>query len=167
MISTNKVVSLHYRLKRDSSEGELIEETFGSNPLTFLYGTGTMIPKFEEEVKNMNVGDKAQFGITATDAYGVRNEEAIVELPIDIFKVDDALDMEMLSIGNVLPMQDGEGNRMDGIILDVTETNVKMDFNHPMAGEDLFFEIEVTEIREATQEEIDHGHVHGEGGHQH
>jgi FKBP-type peptidyl-prolyl cis-trans isomerase SlyD len=167
MISKNKVVSLNYRLKRDNKEGELIEETFGAEPMVFLYGTGSMIPKFEAELDGKKVGDSASFGIAAAEAYGERDEKALVNLPIDIFKVDGAIDMEMIKVGNVLPMQDNEGNRMDGTVTDVTETEVKMDFNHPLAGQDLHFEVEVVDVRDATQEELDHGHVHGAGGHHH
>ncbi len=167
MIVKNNVVSLHYRLKRGAKDGELIEETFGKDPMVFLYGTGSMIPKFEAEIAGKKVGDKAEFGILAAEAYGELDEKAKVKLPIDLFKVEGAVDMEMLKIGNVLPMQDGDGNRMDGTVIDVTETEVSMDFNHPMAGIDLFFEIEITDVREATKEELEHGHAHGVGGHQH
>jgi FKBP-type peptidyl-prolyl cis-trans isomerase SlyD len=167
MISKDKVVSIHYRLKEGSKEGQLIEETFGKDPMVFLYGVGQMIPKFEDEINGKKVGDTAEFGIKAAEAYGEKDDNALVNLPIDIFKNEGAVDMEMLKVGNVLPMQDGDGNRMDGIVTDVTETEVKMDFNHPMAGIDLFFEIEVTDVRDASKEELEHGHVHGEGGHHH
>jgi FKBP-type peptidyl-prolyl cis-trans isomerase SlyD len=167
MISENKVVSLHYRLKDSNKEGDIIEETFGDKPLVFIYGVGSMIPKFEEKIEGKGKGDHLEFEIAASEAYGERDEEAILDLPIDLFKVEGTLDMEMLSVGNVLPMQDNEGNKMDGIIVDVTEDHITMDFNHPMAGTDLYFEIEIIDIREATSDEISHGHVHGEGGHHH
>ncbi len=167
MITNNKVVSLHYRLKKTNKDGEIVEETFGTEPLVFLYGTGSMIPKFEAELAGKNAGDKAEFGIPAAEAYGLREDNALVTLPTDTFKVDGAIDMEMLKVGNVLPMQDNEGNRMDGTIIDVTDTEVKMDFNHPLAGEDLYFEVEITEVRDASEEELSHGHVHGAGGHKH
>lgn len=167
MISANKVVSLHYSLKKDNKQGELIEETHNSQPMVFLYGTGSMIPKFETELSGLKTGDKAEFGIASEEAYGQREEEALVTLPIDMFKVEGALDMEMLTAGNILPMQDGEGNRMDGTIVDVNDKEVNMDFNHPLAGQDLFFEIEIIDVRDASSEELEHGHVHGEGGIQH
>ncbi len=167
MISENKVVSLHYVLKEASKEGQIIEETTGAAPMVFLYGVGQMIPKFEDEIKDKKVGDKAEFAISAKEAYGEVDANAIITLPIDVFKNEGAVDLEMLKVGNVLPMQDGDGNRMDGIVIDVTESEVKMDFNHPMAGKDLYFEIEVTDVRDASEEELKHGHVHGEGGVQH
>ena len=126
-----------------------------------------MIPKFEDEINGKTIGDKAEFGIKAAEAYGELDNNAVVTLPLDVFKNEGAVDLEMLKVGNVLPMQDGDGNRMDGIVTDVTETEVKMDFNHPMAGQDLYFEVEVVEVRDASAEELEHGHVHGEGGVQH
>lgn len=167
MISKNKVVSLNYRLRKDDKSGELIEETHGSEPMIFLFGTGSMIPKFENELEGKKTGDKAEFKIDAEEAYGKRDETALVDLPLDIFKVDGAIDMEMLKVGNVLPMQDNEGNRMDGTVTDVNESEVKMDFNHPLAGQDLHFEVEIIDVRDATKEELDHGHVHGAEGHHH
>jgi len=167
MIAKENVVSLHYRLKKGNKDGELVEETFGKQPMVFIYGVGSMIPKFEEEIKGKDKGDTAEFGIPAAEAYGLRDDKGIVTLPINIFKVDGKLDMEMLKVDNVLPMQDNEGNRMEGIVLEVTDSEITMDFNHPLAGEDLYFEVEIDSIREATAEELAHGHVHGEGGHQH
>lgn len=165
MISKDKVVSLNYKLKKGDKSGELIEETYGSEPMVFLFGTGSMIPKFETELEGKKAGEKAEFGIKANDAYGENDETAVVDLPLDIFKVDGALDMEMLKVGNILPMQDNEGNRMDGIVIDVNQSEVKMDFNHPLAGQDLHFEVEIIDVRDATKEELEHGHVHGTGGH--
>ena len=167
MITKENVVSLHYRLRKGNKDGELVEETFGKQPMVFIYGIGAMIPKFEDEIAGKKVGDTAEFGIPAAEAYGIRDEKGIVTLPINIFEVDGKLDMEMLKVDNVLPMQDNEGNRMEGIVLEVTDSEIKMDFNHPLAGVDLYFEVEIESIREATAEELAHGHVHGEGGHQH
>ncbi len=164
MIANNKVVSLHYVLKEGTKESNVIEETTGAEPMVFIYGVGQMIPKFEAEIANKVVGDKAEFQILAAEAYGEIEPNAVVSLPIDVFKNEGAVDLEMIKVGNVLPMQDAEGQRMDGIVMDVTETEVKMDFNHPMAGKDLYFEVEITDVRDASKEELEHGHVHGEGG---
>ena len=167
MIAKDKVVSLHYILKEGTKEANVIEETTGQEPMVFLYGAGQMIPKFEAEIEGKTKGDKAEFEIKAAEAYGEIEENAVLTLPVDVFKNEGALDMEMLKVGNVLPMQDGDGNRMDGIVMDVNETEVKMDFNHPMAGKDLYFELEIVDVRDASKEELEHGHVHGEGGVQH
>lgn len=165
MIEAKQVVSLHYKLKDEN--GKLIEETYGGNPLSFIYGVGGMIPQFEEQIKDLNPGDKFSFKIAAADAYGIRNNEAVVDIPKNIFEVDGKIDDNLLTVGNVIPMSDNQGQRMDGIVKEVNNDSVKMDFNHPLAGVDLYFEGEIVSTREATQEELDHGHVHGEGGHHH
>ncbi len=165
MIEAKQVVTLNYKLQDES--GKLIEETYGSAPMSFIYGVGGMIPQFEEEIKNLNPGDKFSFTIAAADAYGARSEEAVVDIPKNIFEVDGKIDENLLVVGNVIPMSDNQGQRLDGIVKEVGDDSVKMDFNHPLAGVNLHFEGDIVSLREATQEEIDHGHVHGEGGHQH
>lgn len=167
MIEKNKVVSLNYKLTRDNNQGELIEETYGSQPLTFLYGLGQMIPKFEEELNGKKTGDKFSFGIKAAEAYGENNAQMVVDLPASIFMVDGKIDTNTVKVGAVLPMQDNEGHQMNGMVVEMNDETIKMDFNHPLAGQDLFFDGDIVEVRDATAEELEHGHVHGAGGHQH
>ena len=166
MIEKNKVVSLHYKLKKDNNTGELIEETYKGQALTFLYGAGGMIPKFEAELAGLKENDNFSFSVPAGEAYGEFDATAIVDLDINIFKVDGKLDEKIIQIGAMVPMRNTEGHRIDGLVKDITDANVKMDFNHPLAGQNLYFEGEVLELRDATEEEIKHGHVH-QGGHQH
>ncbi|MBW6492104.1 MAG: FKBP-type peptidyl-prolyl cis-trans isomerase [Lentimicrobium sp.] len=166
-ITNNKVVSLSYELKLDNSQGETVEITDADSPLVFLYGAGNMLPKFEQNLKNLKIDDNFEFTLVAEDAYGPIINEAIIDLPIDIFMVEDKIDPEMLRIGNVIPMQDNEGNPLEGLVIGVDENSVKMDFNHPMAGKNLHFAGKILDLRDATSEEITHGHVHGAHGHQH
>ena len=166
MVEKNKVVSLHYRLRKDNKDGELIEETYNADPMVFLYGVGGMIPKFETELAGLKENDKFSFAIEAKEAYGEFDESAIIDLDIDIFKVDGKLDEKMMKVGAILPMSNAEGHRIDGKINAITDKQVKMDFNHPLAGQNLYFEGEVVNLRNASEEEIQHGHVHQEG-HQH
>jgi len=106
--------------------------------------------------------------IEAANGYGVRNDQDIAAIPTESFKDEEGnIDTEMIKPGNVLPMVDQNGNRFQGIVLEVTEEQVIMDFNHPLAGKDLHFSGSVANIREATAEEIEHGHVHGPDGHHH
>jgi FKBP-type peptidyl-prolyl cis-trans isomerase SlyD len=114
------------------------------------------------------MGDAFDFFISATQAYGDYDEDKLVDIPIEAFKGEDGeLDTEMVQIGNELPMVDTDGNRLLGIVEEVTDKVVRMDFNHPLAGNDLHFTGYVINVREASQEEISHGHVHGQGGHHH
>jgi FKBP-type peptidyl-prolyl cis-trans isomerase SlyD len=167
IIAKNTVVSLHYRLQEDDANGELVEETFGSDPLVFLYGVGQMIPEFERQLAGKSAGDNFAFGISSQDAYGEFNPEALVELPLDTFVVDGRLAEEMLVPGRMIPMSDGQGNRLNGIVQEVHNNGVIIDFNHPMAGQNLYFTGIVESVRRAEQMEIEHGHAHGPGGHHH
>jgi FKBP-type peptidyl-prolyl cis-trans isomerase SlyD len=167
IVEKHKVVTLHYKLQEDDATGEMIEETFGSQPLEFIYGTGSMIPEFERQLAGMKTGDAFAFGIKSQDAYGDFNPEAIVNVPISAFVIDGRLAEELLEVGRTLPMQDDQGHRMTGIIAEVGEKEVVIDFNHPMAGVNLYFTGLVESVRDATPSEIDHGHVHGPGGHHH
>ncbi len=159
-IKNDKVVSLVYELRLGSPEGEVIESLSNDNPLVFLYGVGNLLPKFEEYIQGLNVGDKFDFNLTSSDAYGEVNDSAIINIPISAFEVNGTVDDDVLKIGNIIPMRDNQGNRLDGMVKEVTTSDVKMDFNHPLAGSHLFFKGEVTDIRDATEEELTHGHIH-------
>jgi len=159
-VSKNKVVSISYELKVD---GDLIDAAQADNPLVFLYGHGQLLPLFEDNIKDLAEGDSFEFMIPSKDGYGEVNDQAIVELPKEIFVIDGELQEDLLVIGNRLPMRDSEGNALDGTVVEVTDNSVVMDFNHPLAGKDLYFTGKVENVREATAEEISHGHVHGMG----
>lgn len=166
-INKNKVVTLHYKLQEGDATGELVEETFGSEPLVFLYGIGQMIPEFENQLAGKKTGDAFSFGINSEDAYGTYDPDAVVSIPKDTFVVDGKLDENLLQEGKVIPMRDPDGNQLLGTVMEIQDEEVVMDFNHPMAGVDLYFTVSIEDVREATQSEIEHGHVHGPGGHHH
>jgi FKBP-type peptidyl-prolyl cis-trans isomerase SlyD len=161
VIGEKKVVSLVYELQ---VEGEVIESLNDAKPLTFIYGTGALLPKFEEYIKDKKVGDAFEFELQCEDAYGLATEEAVVEIPKSVFEVDGQFDSEMVQEGNAIPMMDGSGNRLNGVVVSVGAENVTMDFNHPLAGDNLNFKGKVVEVREATEEELTHGHLHGDNG---
>jgi len=158
-IDKQKVVSVTYQLSVNDSDGEVVETVDKEKPLTFLYGVGNMLEKFEENIKGLNEGDNFNFKIPSEEAYGEASEDAIVDLPIDTFKIEGEIDYDLLKEGNYIPMQDQEGNRLDGIVLEVGEEKVKMDFNHPLAGDDLYFKGQVVSIRDASEDEINQGYV--------
>ena len=165
-VTSHQVISLNYNLHKDTAEGELVESTEGQQPLVFLSGMGQMIPEFEANVVGLKAGDTFSFGIKSENAYGNRVEEALIELPIDIFMQEGKL-MEAVAVGNILPMQDQNGQVRPGKVLAISETNVNLDMNHPLADQDLHFVGTIIDVREATAEEIEHKHVHGPGGHEH
>lgn len=165
MIEENKVVSLIYELRVDDEQGEVVEKVERSSPLTFLFGRGNLLPDFEANLKGLKEGDDFQFKLEPEKAYGGVSDEALVDLPKDIFEVDGKVDENLLNVGNSIPMQDNSGNRLNGVVLEVGDNTVKMDFNHPLAGETLYFKGEVAAIRSASEEELHHGHVHQGGKH--
>jgi len=166
-ITQNSVVSLKYTLENNQT-GEKIEETNETNPLVFLYGVGSLIPEFEQNLDGLVANDTFDFAIKAENAYGVSFEDKIATIPLSVF-VDDKGEFvsEMFPIGAMIPMSDNQGNHLQGTIKDIIDGNIIMDFNHPLAGADLHFTGSVLDVRDATKEELDHGHVHGPHGHQH
>ncbi|MEI6059963.1 MAG: FKBP-type peptidyl-prolyl cis-trans isomerase [Bacteroidota bacterium] len=166
-ITKNTVVSLSYVLKRDDAKGEIIEETRAGDPLVFLYGNGQMLPKFEENLSTLNAGDAFEFTLSSDDAYGELDQDAVIDLDKSIFMIEGKTDDELLAIGNVIPMRDEQGHMLQGTVVSVSKDSVRMDFNHPMAGNVLYFIGKVIEVRIATDEELSHGHAHGAGGHHH
>lgn len=160
-IGKNIVVTLHYTLKKDSADGRLIEETIGSTPLSFIFGIGQMIPGFESNLLGKYEGDKYSFLLAPGEAYGDLNIDAIVEVPIANFKNSEGIiDSDAIKAGAPIRMKNQDGKSFQGLVIESSDTSVKVDFNHPMAGQNLHFSGEVIAIRSATKEELDHGHVH-------
>ena len=154
VITKNKMVSLTYDLKIDGFDGELIEQTTEDSPLSFVFGAGIMLPKFESLIEGMEQGKSFEININKEDAYGEIDEEAIVDLPKSIFVIDCKIDEDIVKIGNTVPMMSAHGQRMNGLVLEVSDETVKMDFNHPLAGQDLYFSGEILTVRDASDEEI-------------
>ncbi len=160
-IENNNVVTLNYTLHIVEENGEktFVEQTTTENPLTFLYGVGMMLPKFEENIGGLLLGDKTSFQLAAADAYGERDDSAVAQLPADMFQ-----ESGLPPVGEILPLQDNQGNQFRAVVLEVTPETVVADLNHPMAGKTLNFDIEILAVRPATEEELAHGHSHGADG---
>lgn len=156
---TTQVMGFHYTLK--DKEGNVIDTSDNSEPLLFLVGSGQIIPGLEIEISAMSVGDKKNIEVKAADAYG----EVIDDLRITVQKSQFPPDAD-LKVGDQFQVNE-EPHAPIFTVISIEGEDVNIDGNHPLAGEDLFFDVEVTEKRDATQEEIDHGHAHGPGGHHH
>ncbi|MCB0688184.1 MAG: peptidylprolyl isomerase [Saprospiraceae bacterium] len=159
-IQKNQVVILHYKLQEENEQGELVESTFDAEPLKFIFGIGQMIPAFEQNLEQKNEEDDFAFSIVAEDAYGLYDERAVANIPLTDFAVDGEINPESIELGRPITLQDQQGNTYQGVITEVGSESVKVDFNHPMAGVDLYFTGKILTIREATASELDHGHVH-------
>ena len=154
-ISANKYVAVIYDLNvGEGEERELMEKATREVPLKFIYGTGMMIPAFEDALAGLESGDQFDFSLTPENAYGEYNEDHVLELPKNIFEIDGKFDSEMVKEGNTIPMMDADGHRMNGSVLEVKKDVVVMDFNHPLPGETLHFKGEVVDVHEPTAEEI-------------
>ena len=161
-IQLNSVVALTYDLYTKENDQEVfVEKADEQNPLVFLFGIGMMLPKFEENLAGLNIGDTYDFHLTAEDAYGVKDETRITDLPKEMFG-----DMEIPEIGSILPLQDDQGHQFSARVKEITESAVIVDLNHPMAGQDLHFIGKIISVRPATDEELAHGHAHGADGHE-
>jgi len=153
-IGKYSMVTLTYDLRVDDENGEVIEQATEEQPLQFLYGAGVMLPKFESQLAGLREGEPFTIKLNKNDAYGDVNQEAVVELPKHVFLVNGNFDDELIKVGNTVPMMSSNGQRLNGLVLEIDDDTVKMDFNHPLAGEDLFFAGKVLEVREASDEEV-------------
>lgn len=154
-ISTHKFVSLTYDLNvGEDDERELMERATVEQPLEFIFGTNSMLEAFEAKLEGLSEGDEFSFVLTPDQAYGEYDDDYLVDLPRTMFEQDGKLNEEVVFEGNVLPMMDTNGNRLSGSVVSIGDDTIKMDFNHPLAGETLNFSGKVTAVREATPEEI-------------
>ena len=158
-VSAQKVVHIHYTLT--SEEGEVIDSSEGHGPLAYIHGHGNIIPGLENALLGKMAGDKIKVTIPPEEAYGPRDENLIQTVPIDAFH----------GVDEILPGMQFHTETSNGVelvtVINVQDGYVNLDGNHPMSGLTLNFDVEVTDVRDATEEELDHGHVHGEGGHHH
>ncbi len=164
-IGNNTVVSMTYTLTENDENGNMIQEVNKDKPFVFLFGSGFLLPKFEENILGLDPGADYSFPLVSDIAYGPIREDALLDLDKKIFEIDGKIDETILFVGNDIPMQNNDGQTIMGKVMEISDDKVKMDFNHPLAGIDLFFKGEIIDVREATAEEIEHGHVHGPEGH--
>ena len=153
-IENNRVVSLIYELRDSDSNGRIIEKLDETRPLEFVYGTGRLLPVFESNINSLKTGELFRFTLKSEMAYGDKREEMIINVPVAVFETDGKINEDICRVGNQAPMMDTDGNPVTGIINEITDAYVKMDFNHPMAGLDLFFSGKIVDVREATEHEL-------------
>jgi FKBP-type peptidyl-prolyl cis-trans isomerase SlyD len=150
-ISENTVVQIHYTLKNQS--GEVLDSSQDAEPLTYLHGAGNIIPGLETALSGREQGEKVNVTVEPDEAYGAHREELVQQVGRDMFPVDE------LEAGMRFKAETAEGPQIL-TVTKVEDSDVTVDANHPLAGETLHFDVEVVEIREASSEEVEHGHVH-------
>ena len=158
-ITQNAVVSIDYELKDDA--GEVLDSSRGEEPMAYLHGAGTLLPGLEAELMGKTGGDSLKLRLTAEHGYGERREEMVQVVKRAQFPSEITLER-----GMQFQTEGHEGLQVVTVV-EASGDEVKLDGNHPLAGVNLNFEVTVMEVREATAEELEHGHVHGPGGHQH
>jgi FKBP-type peptidyl-prolyl cis-trans isomerase SlyD len=160
-VTENKVVLMHYTLKDNS--GEVLDSSEGKEPLAFIQGVGNIIIGLVEQLEGKAVGDKVSATVAPEKGYGIRNEENVHVVPLSGFQADGE---EKLAEGMQVRVETNEGVSIADVVK-IDGDDVTLDLNHPLADETLHFDVEVVDIREATKDELEHGHAHGPGGHHH
>lgn len=158
-ISKHKAVALEYTLTDDA--GEILDSSKGEDPLSYLHGTGNLIPGLENALEGKKAGDDLKVTVAPDQAYGEKSDKLIQSVPKDQFEESDSL-----QVGMRFHASSDNGETLV-TITELTDTEVVVDGNHPLAGQTLHFEVKIVDVRNASEEEIEHGHIHGPGGHNH
>ena len=158
LVADDIVVVMDYTLTVD---GEIVDSS-EDNPIEFLHGYGNIIPGLEAHLSGLAVGESLQVTVAAKDAYGEFDPEQVVDVPLDEFPEEICVEP-----GVELEMKDQDGDMLFARIVSVGKSRAKLDFNHPLAGKELTFDVTIVGLRLPTPEELDHGHVHGSDGHVH
>lgn len=158
-ISDSKVVTLNYTLKDD--DGNIIDQSHDAQ-FAYLHGAQNIIPGLENALTDKTKGDKVSVRIDPKDGYGERNDSMIQNVDRGMFDVEDEL-----QVGQQFHAQGPDGQMLTVTVAQIEGDEVTVDGNHPLAGVHLNFDVEVMDVRDASPEEVDHGHVHGPGGHNH
>lgn len=150
----NKVVTIHYTLTDE--QGATLDSSSGGEPLSYLHGAGNIIPGLEKALEGKSAGEQVNVTVSAEEGYGERNEELVQQVPMEAFQGVDKVEP-----GMQFEAQSPDGNVVRVTVTEMAEDQVTVDANHPLAGHALNFDVEVAEVRDATEEELQHGHVHG------
>jgi FKBP-type peptidyl-prolyl cis-trans isomerase SlyD len=153
LIGDNVVATIHYKLTNNA--GEILDSSEGNEPLSYLHGAGNLIPGLEKELLGKTAGASLQVTVAPEEAYGPVHDQLIEVVPRDAFQ-----GVENVEAGMAFEAQASDGQSRRIVVTDVTGDEVTVDGNHPLAGVELNFDVQVVEVRDATEEEIAHGHAH-------
>ena len=160
-VAKNAVVTIDYTLTNDA--GHVVDSSKGEGrqPLPYIHGMGGLIPGLEKALEGKNPGDELSVAVPPEEAYGPRDEKLVSSVP------KSAFGNNLITVGAQFRTQDKHGHNQVVTVTKIDAESVTIDANHPLAGATLHFDVTIKEVREATNEELEHGHVHGAGGHQH
>lgn len=162
----NTVVKVTYELRTEPT-GPVMDAADNDSPFSFLFGYGNVLDKFEKNIEGLIAGNQFNFVLSPEEGYGEYEQQAVIQLDKTVFSVNGVVQEEMVFVGNVVPLQDQDGNPFQGRVVNIENDKVTVDLNHPFAGKTLYFSGAVIEVREANPTEIEHGHVHEHGDHSH
>lgn len=160
LIANNMVVSFHYTLK--NAQGEVLDSSREAQPLTYLHGYGQIVPGLENALVGKTTGAAFNVIVPAAEGYGEYRDELVISV-----KRQEVSLPEGVEVGSIVELHSSQGESFPARVTELSDEGIVLDANHPLAGEALHFDIEVTSIRAASKEEVEHGHVHGPGGHHH
>lgn len=155
-VANNKAVTIHYTLTNDA--GDVIDSSRGGEPLSYIHGIGALVPGLERELEGKAAGDNVAVTVSPEEGYGHKSDQLIQSVPREVFHFDGDIE-----VGMRFQAESDHGIELVEVVA-VNDQTVTVDANHPLAGETLNFDVEVISVRDATAEEIEHGHIHGEGG---
>lgn len=159
IISENAAVLFHYTLTDEN--GTQLDSSKGKDPLAYLHGHNNIIPGLEKAMEGKQAGDVMVVTVEAAEAYGERHEQMVQQVPRESFQAEE------IKVGQRFEAKAPSGNTINVLITEVTDDTVTVDGNHPLAGKALTFDVRIEAVREASEEELEHGHIHGRGGHVH
>jgi len=159
-IAEKKVVTIDYTLK--NAVGEVLDTSSGGDPLLYIHGASQIVPGLERALTGLSAGQSTDVVVEPADGYGARDPEGVFGVPRNAFPAEAKLEVGMSFVG-----EDEEGQAVPVRVVEVRDDVVIVDANHPLAGEKLFFHVDIRDVRDATLEELMHGHAHGPGGHSH
>ena len=160
IVKNDIVVTLDYELRVD---GEIVDSSEHGDPIVYLQGAGSLVPGLENELLGMKIGESKKVTVSPTEGYGEVDEDGIVEVPRDEFPEDFPLEPGLeitVSTGEEDSDEFDEEDMMEAFVVEFNEETVTLDFNHPLAGKELHFDVKIVDMRFPTEEELEHGHVH-------
>ncbi len=160
VVAAGKVVGFHYTLRNDS--GAVVDSSQGGEALSYLHGAGNIVPGLENALTGKKIGDQLKVKVSPSEGYGERFEEGVQQIPRDQFP--PGIDIQ---VGMQFGAEGPDGSPVPVWVIGIAPDTVTIDFNHPMAGQNLNFEVAIASVRDASPEEMQHGHPHGPGGHHH
>ncbi len=147
-------VTLTFEVRAEKKDAPVSDSADSANPIKFIYGIGLMLPSFEKRILGKKAGDTFEFELSSEESYGSHYEDAVFDVPKKIFEVDGKFNDDYVKVGVFIPMNDDKGNQRNGKVVEIKDTDITMDFNHPLAGKKLYFSGTIISVEDTSAEEL-------------